>query len=130
MLPAAFLTVMTPSATVHCAGDLSCADTHSSRFLPSKRTRASDGGAPHVAPGVTTFGSGAQTSVSSGLGPGDGAACGEAETVDWPKRAVDNANGATSARGTESTVRFMLRTYPGEAGQLARKVPPGEPNHH
>jgi hypothetical protein len=33
--------------------------------------RASDGGAPQVAPGVTIGGSGDQTSVSSGFGFGD-----------------------------------------------------------
>src|SRR3974390_2934257 len=116
MLPAAFFTVTMPSATIHCAGDLSCADAHSSRFLPSKRTKASDGGAPHIAPGVTIFGSGAQTSVSSGLGPMDGAACGGAETVDWAKSAVDKPNTTRSAAGTESTVRFMLRTSTGTRG--------------
>src|SRR5271169_2971429 len=67
MLPADLATVITPSATVHCAGDLSFADTHSSRFFPSNRTMASEGGAPQVAPGVTILGSGSQTSVSAGL---------------------------------------------------------------
>ena len=32
--------------------------THSARFVPSKSTTASDGAAPAVAPGVTTFGTG------------------------------------------------------------------------
>src|SRR5215467_4003554 len=68
MFPAPLFTVMTPSATVHFAGaDRSCADTHSSRFFPSNRMIASDGGAPHSAPGVTAFGSGCHTSVSSGF---------------------------------------------------------------
>src|SRR6185312_6419050 len=61
------LTISTPSLTIQGAGDLSRVDTHWSRFLPSNRTMASDGGAPSVAPGVTTLGSGAQTSVSLGL---------------------------------------------------------------
>src|SRR5580700_9238002 len=57
-----------PLATIHFAGaERSCADTHSSRFLPSNKMIASEGGAAQVAPGVTTFGSGCQTSVSSGL---------------------------------------------------------------
>src|SRR6478672_3485538 len=66
--PGAFFTVITPSATVHWAGDLSWADTHSSRLLPSNRTIASEGGAALVAPGVTILGTGVQTSVSSGFG--------------------------------------------------------------
>src|ERR1017187_30336 len=70
MLPAsgALLTVITPPATVHLAGDLSLTVTHWSRFLPSNKTVASEGGAVQVAPGVTTLGSGVHTSVSSGLG--------------------------------------------------------------
>ena len=44
------------------------ADTHSSRLRPSNNTMASDGGALFAAPGVTTFGTGDQTSVSSGRG--------------------------------------------------------------
>src|SRR5689334_2555653 len=68
MLPAFLSTVTIPSATIHFAGPLrSCAETHSSRFLPSKRMIASEGAAAQVAPGVTTLGSGVQTSVSSGL---------------------------------------------------------------
>src|SRR5450631_3245049 len=70
MLPAsgALLTVITPPATVHLAGDLSLTVTHWSRFLPSNKTMASEGAAVQVAPGVTTLGSGVHTSVSSGLG--------------------------------------------------------------
>src|SRR5271170_6268895 len=76
MLPASLLTVTMPSATVHLAGaERSCAETHSSRFLPSNRMMASDGAAAQVAPGVTTLGSGVQTSVSSGLGAGFGSGC-------------------------------------------------------
>src|SRR3954462_144548 len=67
MPPCALLTVITPSATIHCAGDLSFAVTHSSMFLPSNRMIASEGGAAQVAPGVTTFGIGSHISVSSGL---------------------------------------------------------------
>src|SRR5271157_4451158 len=114
MLPADLATVITPSATVHCARDLSLADTHSSRFFPSKRMIASEGGAPQVAPGVTIFGSGSQTSVSSGLGPDEAAACdgdcAGAEAGDWATTAVDKANTARSAAENKSAVRFMLRT--------------------
>src|SRR5450432_1349272 len=71
MLPASLLTVTMAAATVHLAGaERSWAETHSSRFLPSKRMMASEGAAVGVAPGVTTLGSGCQTSVSSGLGAG------------------------------------------------------------
>src|SRR5271156_4095226 len=75
MLPESLLTVTMPWATLHLAGaerslSLSWAETHSSRFLPSKRMMASEGAAVGVAPGVTTLGSGCQTSVSSGLGAG------------------------------------------------------------
>src|SRR3954469_18628892 len=71
MLPASLLTVTMPLETVHLAGALrSWAETHSSRFLPSKRMMASEGAAVGVAPGVTTLGSGCQTSVSSGLAAG------------------------------------------------------------
>src|SRR5579883_2944231 len=65
--PRALFTIISPSLTNHGAGDLSRVKTHSSRFLPSKSTMASDGGAESVAPGVTTFGSGSHTSVSLGL---------------------------------------------------------------
>src|SRR5690242_5536359 len=72
MLPAALFTVTTPLATVHLAGDLSRTDTHWSRFLPSKRTMASEGGAVALsdggAPGVTTGGTGVHCSVSWGFG--------------------------------------------------------------
>src|SRR3954463_14379455 len=65
---------MMPSATVHLAGDLSLVNTHSSRFLPSNSTIASEGGASLGAPGVTTFGTGSQTSVSVGWPRGGGGA--------------------------------------------------------
>src|SRR3954468_8273469 len=68
--PEPFFTVMMPSCTSHPAGDWSFTFTHSSSFFPLKRTIASEGGSVQVAPGVTTFGSGDQTSVSSGLGLG------------------------------------------------------------
>src|SRR5579872_3939758 len=56
-----------PSATTHCAGVLSFAETHWLSSLPSKRTIASDGGSESFAPGVTTGGTGCHTSVSSGF---------------------------------------------------------------
>src|SRR6266550_428679 len=69
MLPDFLLTVMTPSCTVHWAGDLSLTVIHSSRFWPSKRMMASEGGEGLVTgPGVMTLGTGCQSSVSSGLG--------------------------------------------------------------
>src|ERR1051325_2019996 len=89
MLPAFLSTVTIPSATIHLAGALrSCAETHSSRFLPSKRMIASEGAAAQVAPGVTTLGSGCQTSVSSGLAV-DGC---------WAKIAVDRASRKATVR--------------------------------
>src|SRR5437870_1264233 len=69
MLPDFLLTVMTPSCTFHWAGDLSLTVIHSSRLVPSKRMRASEGAAGLTAgPGVITLGTGCQSSVSSGLG--------------------------------------------------------------
>ena len=58
-----------PSVTVQEAGDFIRVDTHSSRFLPSKRTIASEGGR-ESAPGFTTLGSGSHTSVSFGFARG------------------------------------------------------------
>src|ERR1035438_9711074 len=80
MFPSALFTVITPSATIHLAGDLSRFETHSSKFLPSNSTIASDGGAEQLAPGVTTFGTGSQISVSAGFSAAACAcaACGEA----------------------------------------------------
>src|SRR5579863_3915907 len=80
MLPAGLFTVRMPLATVQFAAaewslSWSWAETHSSRFLPSNRMMASEGAAPQVAPGVTTLGSGCQTSVSSGLGAGLDSGC-------------------------------------------------------
>src|SRR5450755_91112 len=131
MLPADLATVITPSATVHCAGDLSFADTHSSRFFPSNKMMASEGGAPQVASGVTTLGSGDQTSVSAGLGPGEEAACdgdcAGADAGDCATSVVDKANTASSAENNKSAVRFMLRTYTGQAlvrpGTLGNRGP-------
>jgi hypothetical protein len=76
MSPAALFTVTTPSLTIHLAGDLSFADTHSSRFLPLNKMIASDGGVVQSLPGVTTAGVGDHISVSSGFGfEGDEAFC-------------------------------------------------------
>src|SRR6185437_15917217 len=98
MFPPALFTVSTPSATVHFAADLSRTDTHSSRFLPSNSTIASEGAAVQVAPGVTTFGTGCQTSVSSGFGLP--ASC--AETV------MDPAMRTASARDLKNGKRIIL----------------------
>src|SRR5438270_11418461 len=83
MLPAFLLTVSTPSETIHWAGDLSCAETHWSRFLPSNKMIASEGAAPQVAPGVTTSGTGFHTSVSSGFARSgvEGACCTSLDTT-------------------------------------------------
>src|SRR5215217_5985210 len=92
MLPTFLLTVMTPLATVHCAGDLSFVPTHSFKLEPSNRTMASDGGAASVAAGVTTFGTGSQTSVSCGVGLpvcGAAACCATSDEV--------NANGTSTS---------------------------------
>src|SRR5580704_7979804 len=97
--PGALLTVMTPSATIHFAGDLSWADTHSSRFFPSNRTIASEGGALQVAPGVTIFGTGSQTSVSSGFG----LACSCAV------RGTATAIRAANARSVENCMRMIFK---------------------
>src|SRR6185312_14200911 len=65
--PDALLTTMSAPLTNQRAGVWSCAETHSFRLLPSKRTIASDGAAPTRAPGVTTGGTGLHTSVSLGF---------------------------------------------------------------
>jgi hypothetical protein len=83
MLPVFLSTVMTPSSTRQRAGPVGPSwptDTHSSRLRPSKSTIASDGGARlTTGPGVTTFGTGCHTSVSSGRPPGAPAARGVEE---------------------------------------------------
>src|SRR5690348_4184279 len=66
--PGALFTTMAPSLISQRAGVWSCAETHSLRFLPSNRMIASDGGAPRVAPGVTTGGTGLHASVACGFG--------------------------------------------------------------
>src|ERR1700728_55851 len=101
MLPPALLTVITPSATSHLAGDLSLFVTHSSRFLPSNSTIASEGAAPQVAPGVTTAGTGSQISVSSGFGL----------TGDCAKRGVATAIRAADTTKLENGMRIITRKY-------------------
>ena len=76
--------------------------THSSRFLPSKRTIASEGAAVVVAPGVTIFGSGFQTSVSSGLGLAVCGACAASATV-------KSAN--ESAKESDAAVDRLVMTH-------------------
>src|SRR5512142_294952 len=78
MLPACLFTVRTPSCTTHCAGEWSWVDTHWLSSLPSNRTTASEGASRPERPGVTTPGTGFQTSVSSGRGV---AACADAEAT-------------------------------------------------
>src|SRR3954469_13517307 len=80
MLPDFLLTVRMPPSTFHCAGDLSFTVTHWSRFWPSKRRMASEGGGMETAgPGVMMGGTGSQTSVSWGVGLGASAAMASAE---------------------------------------------------
>src|SRR5215472_12560854 len=99
MLPVLLATVTMPSETFHLAGwARSWAETHSSRFFPSKRTIASEGGLPHSTAGVTTLGSGVQTSVSSGLG------CWE-----WSLAAMVRTQAIV--RNLETRVRIMPRGY-------------------
>src|ERR1700685_2659444 len=105
--PCALLTVRMPLATTHWAGEWSWADTHSSWFLPSNNTIASEGGADSVAPGVTIAGTGVQTSVSSGLGL---AGC-------CAERAAEMETRVAKARSRESGVLIgRLENTPGEAG--------------
>ena len=68
MLPAVLFTVSTPSDTVQRAAERSLTETHWSRSRPSKSTIASEGDPASVRAGVTTRGTGVQTSVSSGFG--------------------------------------------------------------
>src|SRR5277367_4720050 len=101
MFPPDLFTVITPSATSHLAGDLSLLVTHSSRFLPSNSTIASDGAAPQVAPGLTTLGTGSQISVSSGFGL----------VADWARRGAATASSAADARSLENGKRIITRKY-------------------
>src|SRR5450432_2189758 len=110
MLPASLLTVTMAAATVHLAGaQRSWAETHSSRFLPSKRMMASEGAAVGVAPGVTTLGSGCQTSVSSGLGAG----C-------WAKSATERSGSASRDRNwVRMTLMRIQRNWESCGGEIA-----------
>src|ERR1700689_2232566 len=96
--PGPFLTVKMLSATTHCAGVWSWAETHSSSFLPSNKMIASEGGTPHVAPGVTTAGTGVQISVSSGLGL----------VVSCAVRAAEKQTRVASARRCESRMFILV----------------------
>src|ERR1700678_2530685 len=101
MFPPVLFTVIIPSATSHFAGDLSRFVTHSSRFLPSNSTIASEGAAPQVAPGVTTGGTGSQISVSSGFGLAG----------DCANREAARAIRAADARRLENGKRIIPRKY-------------------
>src|SRR5580704_15271353 len=109
MFPPDLFTVITPLATSHFAGDLSLLVTHSSRFLPSNSTIASEGAAPQVAPGTTTFGTGSQISVSSGFGL----------SGVWAKRGTATAIKAADAKSLENGKRIIRRKYtqPVRSGQ-------------
>src|ERR1700719_5372558 len=116
MFPPDLFTVITPSATSHLAGALSRFVTHSSRFFPSKSTIASEGAAPHVAPGVTTLGTGSQISVSSGFGLAG----------DCAKRGTVTAIRAADVRRLENAMRIIRRKYtqPHRSGQSAAACRP------
>jgi hypothetical protein len=104
MLPPVLFTVITPSATVHSAGDLSFTETHSSTFLPSNNTTASEGGVPvFTGPGVTTFGTGSQISVSSGFGAGAAGVC--------ANKGAATASRAAEVSNVEIGIRIMQRKY-------------------
>src|SRR5947208_580044 len=84
MLPPFLLTFIVPSSTVHLAGSWVPTATHWSALLPSNSTTASDGGSAVgcsvAGAGVTTGGSGFQTSVSSGRGRAPLSCAGSFET--------------------------------------------------
>src|SRR5215210_3280469 len=103
MPPTALFTVNAPSATGQVAGDLSFISTHSLRLEPLKSTTASEGGAPFT-PGVTTGGTGVQTSVSSGRPCGAGAAAEDAGCC-WARTVSGTAPSAASA-SSERRVRI------------------------
>src|ERR1700738_1101735 len=122
MLPPDFFTVATPSWTSHWAGDWSLTVTHSSRFLPSKRTMASEGGVPRGSPGVTTGGLGVQISVSSGLGLG----WSEAGCWAWTAITADDRKAKASSVEKCGCVIDGKFTPPGleECGAKVRGIPP------
>src|SRR2546423_251944 len=64
--PAPFSTVMTPSATVHAAGDLPSTLTHPSRSLPLKSTTAPSGG---FLPRVASLGSASAATAAAAAHP-------------------------------------------------------------
>src|SRR5262249_61789169 len=92
MFPLGLLTVITPFATVHEAGDLSFVRTHWSRLDPPNSTIASAGGAANHGPGGTLFGTGSHTSVSAAF-PAAGCAAAAAFSC-WAEAAKPDAVGA------------------------------------
>src|SRR5258708_2873672 len=129
MLPPAFLTVATPSWTSHDAADLSLTLTHSSRFSPSKRMMASEGGAPKVDPGATTAGLGVQISVSSGLGFGLG---GSAGCWAWAAIAADKKSAGTERwKKRENFIRGSLHrgAWDGGLSWYPMSPKPGDMGH-
>src|SRR5579862_4922943 len=97
MFPDFFFTVRTPSPTIQSAGDPSFTWTHSSSFLPSNSTIASEGGAANVAPGVTTGGTGSHTSVSSGF----------IFSVCWAHKPPHTEVANTNADSLNNSIRFI-----------------------
>src|SRR5215468_509630 len=103
-----------PFATIHFAGDLSLAETHSSRFLPSNKMIASEGGAVLSRPGVTTLGIGSHTSVSSGFSEaGAGLVCwvvlGGAGSC--ARRRGPVVKSVATVRKVQSVIRIVFTEY-------------------
>ena len=132
MLPDFLFTVRTPLATTQSAGAWAAfAVTHSFRSLPSNSTMASDGAALLSAPGVTTFGSGDQTSVSSGFGLG--ASCwANAGTIEATKTKADTTDscvirivfGILESKGSEGQkeAQRRVKTVEESKGLGCRKI--------
>ena len=105
---------MTPSCTSHVAGAWSLTLTHSSRFLPSKSTMASDGagvGAAAAGGGVTTFGTGSHTSVSLGSPGGWAAGAADGAGAPWAGAAgvcARSADGTTLSANASTRKEFRL----------------------
>ena len=119
MLPADLLTVMTPSATVQPAGDLSAVETHCRGCLPSNRTIASEGGGASRSAGRDHLGTGSQTSVSFGLGfavwaaPGAGCLRRALRRGGWA-----NAGSATALSIVTIRMRERCRSHDPDCGCL------------
>src|SRR5271166_1864274 len=122
--PGAFFTVRMPFDTTQWAGVWSWADTHSSSFLPSNNTIASEGGAASVGPGVTILGTGCHTSVSSGLALA-GCCAERAATMETRVANARNCESRTLIDGLEDTppeVRPPSRSDASKAPDCPRRA--------